>query len=122
IGEANVLTGSIHSHGGDVWLNTSSGSFRVPNLTTPAGPAPALVIRPERLQLVSPAEHDIDQQTNAVLGIVKAVTYLGALVKYSITVGSVTLSARVEAPDDATGWRPGDKVLVKWRRDDSVLM
>ena len=122
IGEANVLTGFIHSHGGDVWLNTSSGSFRVPNLTPPAGPAPALVIRPERLQVVSPAEHDIDQQTNAALGIVKAVTYLGALVKYSITVGSVTLSARVEAPDDATGWRPGDKVLVKWRRDDSVLM
>ena len=57
-----------------------------------------------------------------MLGTVKAVTYLGALVKYSITVGSMTLSARVEAPDDATGWRPGDNVLVKWRTDDSVLM
>jgi hypothetical protein len=34
----------------------------------------------------------------------------------------MTLSARVEAPDDTMGWRPGDKVLVKWRRDDSVLM
>jgi putative spermidine/putrescine transport system ATP-binding protein len=122
IGEANVLTGSIQSRDGDVWLNTSSGSFRVPNPTNPVGLAPALVIRPERLQVVSSEEHDTNQETNAVLGTVKAVTYLGALVKYSITVGSMTLSARVEAPDDAIGWRPGDKVLVKWRRDDSVLM
>jgi putative spermidine/putrescine transport system ATP-binding protein len=122
IGEANVLTGSIHSQGGDVWLNTSSGSFRVPHPTKPVGLAPVLMIRPERLQVVSPAEQDTHQETNAVLGTVKAVTYLGALVKYSITVGLMTLSARVEAPDDATGWRPGDKVLVKWRRDDSVLM
>ena len=42
ISEANVLRGSIHSHGGDVWLNTSSGSFRVPNPTTPVRLAPAL--------------------------------------------------------------------------------
>jgi ABC-type Fe3+/spermidine/putrescine transport system ATPase subunit len=122
IGEANVLTGSIDSRGGDVWLNTSSGSFRVPNPTRPVGLAPALVIRPERLRVVSPAQQDTNLETNAVLGTVNAVTYLGPLVKYSITVDAITFSARVETPDDAIGWRPGDKVLVKWRRDDSVLI
>jgi putative spermidine/putrescine transport system ATP-binding protein len=122
IGDANVLTGSVQRRDDDVWLSTPSGSFRAPESATPMGLAAALVIRPERLQVVAPDGHETNRETNAVLGTVKAVTYLGALVKYTIAAESMTLTARVEAPDDAIGWAPGDKVLVRWRRDDGVLI
>jgi putative spermidine/putrescine transport system ATP-binding protein len=123
IGEANVLVGSARRQGGAVWLETDCGSFRTPLIEGPLGAAPALVIRPERLQLLPINSGGItDDKSNEARGTVRSVIYLGSLVKYSIAIGGTTLTARVEAPDEATMWRAGDDVLVRWRIEDGVLM
>jgi putative spermidine/putrescine transport system ATP-binding protein len=122
IGEANVLAGALRERDGHAWLETDAGNFRTPQPSETLGRAPALVIRPERLELLPASSDFADEAWNLARGNVKSVTYLGAVVKYAIQVGPSTLTARVEAPDESGIRALGDEVLLRWRVTDGVLV
>ena len=122
IGEANVLTGSLATRDGALWLDTESGTFRAPSSGRPPTGAPALVVRPERVQVLARGERSPDASWNGIEGTIAAVIYLGALVKYTIAIRGATLTARVEAPDDVGIWKLGHDVLLRWRVEDGVLV
>ncbi len=122
IGEANVLPGSLTTRDGELWLATQWGTFRAPSIERPRDGTTALIVRPESLQVLARSERSAEEPCNDIEGAIAAVIYLGALVKYSISIGGATLTARVEAADDRATWKPGDDVLLRWRVADGVLV
>jgi putative spermidine/putrescine transport system ATP-binding protein len=126
IGESNILRGRFERDGNGGWLTRAAWRWRVgpawmERSALESGVAAALVVRPERLQLIA-ADAAPDTGVNAVEAAVTEVLYLGSTRKFELALPD-GVPAVVRQPIGTPGdWRPGDRVQLAWSIDDGVLV
>jgi putative spermidine/putrescine transport system ATP-binding protein len=118
LGDSNVIEGTVQQEGpGSVLV---SGDLRVvvPSSSAP-GTHQALVIRPERMSIVTDPAHAAPG-ANTVSGIVHDIVYLGSHRRIVVNHGD-----RQFLIDEGAGTTPpavGDSVVMSWQPDHSRLV
>jgi putative spermidine/putrescine transport system ATP-binding protein len=127
IGESNILRGSYRSDAGGAWLDRPSGAIRigadaVARADLKNGGAAAVVVRPERLVIVSHEGGTTESGWNSVEAVITEVLYLGSTIKYELALDEGR-PAVVRTPiTDAAEWKTADRVRLCWKVDDGVLV
>lgn len=122
LGSSNIFPIEDHRAGTEgVRLNVA-GMGEVladPSAETAGQPSQYLLVRPERIRLLSPSESAPDGLANRFEGVLENLTFLGPKVEARIRVGGRS----VQASSDGfpTGLQPGQPVSVLWSRDASVV-
>jgi putative spermidine/putrescine transport system ATP-binding protein len=128
IGDSNILRGRYERDGdGDGWLTRGSGRLRIgrgaaDRAALDPGAAAALVVRPERIQILE-SGGDVPTGANVVDATVGDVLYLGSDRKYGLTLPDGQQAAVREQRDgDSRHWASGESVRLAWSIDDGVLV
>ena len=128
IGESNILHGRYEAGSGSGgWVNAESWRWQVSESAQAraglAGGAPAaLVVRPERLQLM-PRTGDVPAGLNTINATVTDVLYLGSTRKYELVLpNGQAASVRQQLRHRGADWRPADEVRLAWDVDAGVLV
>ena len=124
MGESNIFRGEW---AGDGAVATPAGRLRAGEGADGSGRRPgegvAVVVRPERLVLVSGPAPEADDAMNGVRATVREAIYLGSARKYELrTPDGVRLSARVPMGGAGETLEPGQEIEVRWRVADGVLV
>jgi spermidine/putrescine transport system ATP-binding protein len=77
-------------------------------------------VRPERIALSQPAESE-EPHTNAALGTVEKVIFLGSIVRYTVELGSHQVLVELPAADSALHGE-GEVVKVSWDRNAGLIL
>ena len=119
IGESTTLRGAAETAGGETGL-TIAGQKVAARQTLPGAREPVILLRPEKLAIVSRGTSLADGQ-NSLAGQVSEAIYLGSGSKYQVTLrdGSVAI---VRAPLEAASFSIGDEVDLRWSIADSKLL
>ncbi len=128
IGESNILHGRYEAGSGSGgWVSGDSWRWQVSEPAQAraglAGGAPAaLVVRPERLQLI-PRTGDVPAGMNTIDAAVTDVLYLGSTRKYELVLpNGQAASVRQQLGRGDADWRPADVVRLAWDVDAGVLV
>ena len=134
MGESNIFQGPLERDGRSAVVASPTGPITVPHETVDRvglahGANVAVVVRPERLILRSARRSPEVQEARPsgvsgfIDGVVREVTYLGAVRKYLIeTPLGQTLQARVQAGQENDDLVVGDAVEVVWRHEHGVCV
>jgi len=117
IGESNLIEGELSD--GGVFNSTGLPPIRVADVNGESkvrGKA-LLLIRPEKISLYNPMEHD-----NSVEGFVSDRSYVGTHFVYKVEVGDKHVFTMYYNNTSANGLRIGDKIVIGWKSSDSVLV
>lgn len=124
LGESNIFHGVL-SRDGDATAIKGEGwylaGFAQSNVNLSGGSPAALMIRPDRLDLVpinSPPPHG----SQRIAGRVRQVVYLGDTLKYEIEALNQTVYARLRS--DALTFAPniGEEVGMEWRTERGIII
>ncbi len=127
IGESNILRGRYEVDGAEGgWMTHGAARWRVGRAAAERaslddGAAAALVVRPERIRIVSDAGDA--GAANSVEARVDEVLYLGPDTKYQLVLeGGQRITVR--EPREASGreLQRGDRVRLGWAVDDGLLV
>jgi putative spermidine/putrescine transport system ATP-binding protein len=128
IGESNILRGTYRSDAaGAAWLERPSGAIRigvdaVARAGLKSGAAAAIVVRPERLVIVSPGSDVTESGWNSIEAAITEVLYLGSTIKYELALDEGRPAVVRTPVTDAAGWNAEDRVRLCWKIDDGVLV
>ena len=124
IGESNIFQGSLKDNDGEQFMVSGEFRFKIPaSATLQVGEeSVALVIRPERLRILSPEDRPgIDG--NAVEAVVEDMVYLGNERRYTlVTSGGHKLVGRHQVVVSGDTPLVGTKVLAAWQVEDSIMV
>ncbi|MEZ4712524.1 MAG: ABC transporter ATP-binding protein [Caldilineaceae bacterium] len=83
------------------------------------GSRAAVAIRPEKIRL-APVESTVTDEQQSAVGTIHAITYLGMLTRYVVTLeqgGELIVTRQNDAvANQGPGWRQGDRVQAVWPR------
>jgi ABC-type Fe3+/spermidine/putrescine transport system ATPase subunit len=121
IGGANFLEGILgNGHPGPLQVETTEGCLTI--RTEVAGLAHGarvhLVIRPEAIRLQPQVN---GAGPNRLRGRIEAAMYAGALIRYTVGVGSLSLTVDQADPRHSAAFREGDAVTVLLPDDPHIL-
>ncbi len=125
IGETNFFEGRCTSQQASGWLIEGEGSKYVvpPHPGIAEGKQVRIAVRPEWLNVLSPAEVPADE--NHLLGRVLEVIYLGETLHVLVRVADKTVAVAVRNEGQLTRplrIKPGDAVAVAWKLDDCQVL
>jgi putative spermidine/putrescine transport system ATP-binding protein len=128
IGESNIFRGRYEADGADGgWLTRGSWRWRIgrgsaERATLEPGSPAALVVRPERSQVLGAAE-EVPPAMNTVEATVGDVIYLGPDRKYGLALpDGLRVAVREQRDGSERQWESGDAVRLAWSVDDGVLV
>jgi putative spermidine/putrescine transport system ATP-binding protein len=128
MGDSNIMRGIFRRSGAhDCHLEAGGLTVKVPDECA-NGPIAdkeraAVVVRPERLQLIRFNGDSVGGRANSLRGTVRKRIYLGAFTKYEVQLHSgPTVTARVAADADTPSLLIGGEVRVDWAVEHSVLL
>jgi putative spermidine/putrescine transport system ATP-binding protein len=116
IGRANLIPGTV------VDADSHTAGVRIENgpvVSVPRAPAGArsvvLMVRPHRIRLAPPTSGPEWR------GRIRRTTFLGDVIQYEVTAGTVALT--VEAPNSGQAGAPrvGDEIAIHWRSQDVLV-
>jgi putative spermidine/putrescine transport system ATP-binding protein len=120
VGESTVTSGHVARLDSGHCLRAGQLELRVTG-DLPAGQEATLVVRPERVRLAAPTEPPTAEE-NSVSGVVRRVIYLGLARKLEVEAPGGQLFLAREPAGGHSGFSEGDRVLLRWRVRDSVLL
>jgi ABC-type Fe3+/spermidine/putrescine transport system ATPase subunit len=86
-----------------------------------AGDGAALIVRPERIDMIS-AEAVTDSTQERKECLVRQAIYLGSSVKYELGVGGRSVFVRQNLNRDRPQFQAGDRAAITWRIEDAILV
>jgi putative spermidine/putrescine transport system ATP-binding protein len=121
LGESNILDATVQEVGETVRL-AGPGGLEMRALAggrTAPGEAVKLVIRPERLRILSEGE----TADNVAVGSLKETVFAGGVTRYFVVLpGGLTLSAKQLNQGTETASRLGDAVRLGWNADHALVL
>ena len=128
IGESNIIRGRFERDGGAAgWVVREPwrclvGPASVQRAEMDGGTAVGLVVRPERMRILAPAD-DAPSGVSVLDGIVDEALYLGSDRKYGLSLADGQhVTVREQRDGNERVWTRGDTVRVAWSADDAVLL
>jgi ABC-type Fe3+/spermidine/putrescine transport system ATPase subunit len=129
IGESNILRGHLRLVGDGSILSSDGWSLRVPRRADAISELPgrqaALVVRPEKVQFrqFEPGSPPWDEEWIGLVARARAATRLGAVWRYEFELpGGRSIRATAPAGVDEVSFFPGERMALRWRRDDGLLL
>lgn len=125
MGESTIIEGKLEKDGTNLCLMNPNGKFLLScekgfKLNLNVGDKAALVIRPERINIVSELENPLLNQVKATITEVR---YFGSVRKYNLQLLDGTPAVIREGTDDEhSGKSVGDEVLISWHPNQSVIL
>jgi putative spermidine/putrescine transport system ATP-binding protein len=128
IGDSNILRGTYQRDGAEGgFVTRESSRWRIGRgaagrAALDDGAAAALVIRPERTQILAPTDA-ATPESNVVEATIDEVLYLGAERKYALRLGDgQRVAVREHRDGSERTWDRGDAVRLAWSVDDGILL
>jgi putative spermidine/putrescine transport system ATP-binding protein len=128
IGESNIIRGRFERDGGAAgWVVREPwrclvGPGSVQRAALDGGAAAGLVVRPERMRILAPAD-DAPSGASVLDGTVDEALYLGSDRKYGLRLADGQhVTVREQRDGSERVWTRGDTVRVAWSADDAVLL
>jgi putative spermidine/putrescine transport system ATP-binding protein len=128
IGESNILRGTYEADGADGgWMTRGTSRLRIGRAaaersTLESGSASALVVRPERIQIVEEGAEPKSEE-NVVDATVGDVLNLGPDTRYELMLdGGQRVSVREPRSGEGRAREHGDRVRITWAVDDGLLV
>ncbi|HEY0360364.1 MAG TPA: ABC transporter ATP-binding protein [Mycobacteriales bacterium] len=122
LGDSNVFRGVVRETGGRRTLVGAGHELTVGSAAAqPAGTAAAMVVRPERVRL-EPVDAVLGSDVNALGATVAEVVYQGSYRKVNFRCDSGVTGSCREHVGDTSHASSGDRVLVTWAVDQSVVV
>ncbi|CAN5764049.1 ABC transporter ATP-binding protein [soil metagenome] len=122
IGSANLLPGTVSARDGDATVvDLECGTtVRAHHRDVAVGDPVSLMLRPERVQVVTPA---VAAERHGLTGAVREMIFQGSSVRLAIRLaGGTEVVTSIEPDDDLPTIRPGEDVGVTWNHDAGYVM
>jgi putative spermidine/putrescine transport system ATP-binding protein len=124
LGESNVFRGRLEHEDGQLVVAADGMHFRCGEQAAGerrAGDGAALIVRPERIDMIS-AEAVTDSTQERKECLVRQAIYLGSSVKYELGVGGRSVFVRQNLNRDRPQFQAGDRAAITWRIEDAILV
>jgi putative spermidine/putrescine transport system ATP-binding protein len=126
MGDSNILRGIYRRSGNQALVDIDGLMLQIDaecrNGTAVHGERVAMILRPERVAVVSASQEPAPGVVSVTGRVLKRI-YLGAFTKYEIEVSrQLSLVARVPAAADASPYDSGTTVMLQWPADCPVLL
>ena len=121
VGESNFFHGRLVVGGGEAHLDTGDMRIRVADGSARGGSRAAVVVRPERLQLLGP-QSDVAAGWNVVDATVTTVIYLGNAWKYDLLLAESSRHMVARVPPGPGRLTAGDYVRAAWPPEAGVVV
>jgi putative spermidine/putrescine transport system ATP-binding protein len=130
LGESSLFHGEAISGSGGYGVQSQGRTLRASRGNAHSGEAAALVVRPERIRLLSVDQpgpsgngpEGNEPSGNAVRGRVRQEIYLGSSRKLAIEVADGSQVLVRESAGDISASRPGDEVWLTFRAEDAAVL